>query len=58
MPKKIEAHIRAEERAKGHSGKELNRIVYGALNNRGLMHGSKETAKGAKAERKYERGHR
>lgn len=58
MPKQIEEHIRAEYKKKGLSGRKLDSAVYGTLNNAGFMHGSKETAKGARAERKYERDHR
>lgn len=57
MPKAIEAKIRAEGQKRGLSGRRLDQYTYGALNNAGMMHGSKITAKGEKAESKYERDH-
>jgi hypothetical protein len=57
MPKRIIAKIAAGERARGHSAKKAESIAYGAANNMGLMHGSKETAKGVRAEAKYNRDH-
>lgn len=55
MPKGIESEIRKSAAKAGKTGEEADRYVYGALNNKGLMHGNKETAKGAKAEAKFEK---
>ena len=57
MPKAIEQKIRAGYKGKGMSEKEVNKRVYGALNNMGFMKGSKVTKKGQKAEAKYKRDH-
>lgn len=46
--KEMESHIRTSGRSKGLKGKELDRYVYGRLNNEGYMKGSKVTAKGKK----------
>lgn len=58
MPKKIIAAIKRGYKGKELSEKQVNKRVYGALNNLGFMHGSKETKKGKKAESKYSRDHR
>lgn len=58
MPKKIIAKIKKGYKGKGLSEKEVNKRVYGALNNMGFMKGSKETKKGKKAEAKYSRDHK
>lgn len=55
MPKFLENKLKAEASAKGFSGRRAARYVYGAMNNMGAMHGSKETAKGARMEVKHER---
>lgn len=57
MPKAIEERIRAEGIKKGFTGQRLAHYVYGALNNIGAMHGSKETEKGKSMERKYMADH-
>lgn len=59
MPEKIIAEMKRSARAAhpGASTEKINHIVYGRLNNQGLMHGSKETAKGAAAESKFRRDH-
>lgn len=57
MPKAIEARVRAEATKKGMSGRQADRYVYGAMNDKGFMRGNQETAKGAKAEAKYVRDH-
>ena len=41
-----EAHIRQSEASRGKKGKALNRIIYGRLNNMGLMRGNKPTKAG------------
>ena len=57
MPKFIEKRLRAEAAKQGKSGKAADRYVYGAMNNMGAMHGSKETAKGRAMEKKHEAAH-
>jgi hypothetical protein len=47
MPKELEAKLKAKYGAKSD-------IPYKIMNSMGFMHGSKETAKGAAAERKME----
>jgi hypothetical protein len=54
MPKFLERELRQQARKKGFTGKRADEYVYGAMNNLGAMHGSKETAKGAEMERKHE----
>lgn len=54
MPKFLENRLRAEAAKKGFSGRRADRYVYGAMNNMGAMHGSQETAKGARMEEKHE----
>jgi len=53
MPKFLEAKLRAEAGKRGFKGNEADHYVYGALNNMGAMHGSKETPKGAAMDRKH-----
>jgi len=43
---KAEKSLKASARKKGYSGRRADAYVYGALNNMGLMHGSKATHKG------------
>jgi hypothetical protein len=54
MPKFLEAELRAAAARKGYTGAKADRYVYGAMNNMGAMHGSKETAKGAEMEQQHE----
>ena len=49
MPKFLERKLKAEDGA--HSA-----IPYKVMNTLGYMHGNKETAKGAAAEKKHDRG--
>lgn len=58
MPKFLETRLRKEARAKGLKGERADRYVFGAMNNRGLMRGNQETAKGAALERKHDRDER
>lgn len=54
MPKFLEDDLRRFAKKKGMSGDAVDRYVYGAMNNMGAMHGSKETAKGVAMEAKHE----
>jgi hypothetical protein len=54
MPKFLEAALRYEGRKKGLSGKHLDHYVYGGMNSIGAMHGSKETAKGERMQKKHD----
>lgn len=54
MPKFLESRLEKEARRKGFTGKRADKYVFGAMNNMGAMHGSKETAKGAAMQRKHE----
>lgn len=58
MPAKLEAKLKAEARKKGFKGRRAARYVYGALNNKGYMHGNKETAAGRAVEKKMAKKHR
>lgn len=53
MPEFLERRLRAQARKKGFSGERADRYVYGAMNDLGAMHGSKETAKGREMEHKH-----
>lgn len=53
MPAFLEEKLKSEASAKGKTGREAARYVYGALNNMGAMHGNKETAKGAAMDAKH-----
>jgi hypothetical protein len=55
MPAFLENKLRAQALSQGLSTKRTERYVYGALNNLGAMHGSKETAKGKAMQAKHER---
>ena len=55
MPKFLETKLRAEVAAQGKTGRAADRYVFGAMNNMGAMHGSKETAKGAAMDVKHAR---
>jgi hypothetical protein len=50
MPQFLESKLRAAVP----KGVDPDRYVFGALNNMGAMHGSKETAKGRKMQKKHE----
>lgn len=54
MPKELINKVASEYEHKGKSPKEAKAIAYATMNAKGFMHGSKETAKGARAERKHE----
>jgi len=53
MPKFLETKLKTEARTKGMKGKQVDRYAFGAMNNMGAMHGSKETAKGAAMDAKH-----
>lgn len=53
MPAFLEKKLKAEARKKGMSGKRAARYVYGAMNDMGAMKGNKETAKGARMQKKH-----
>jgi hypothetical protein len=55
MPKFLEAALRHEAKRRGFTGPHVDRFVYGTLNNLGAMHGSKETAKGARMQTTHTR---
>lgn len=55
MPKFLEDRLAREAAAKGLTGRRAAAYVYGTMNNRGYMRGSKETRKGAAAQRKHDR---
>lgn len=42
----VEQHLRAQARKKKLKGRRADKYVYGALNNRGLMHGNQVTDSG------------
>jgi hypothetical protein len=54
MPEFLEAKLKTQAAKKGFSGKKAARYVYGALNNMGVMRGSKETAKGKRMQHKHD----
>lgn len=53
MPRFLEDKLRAEATVKGLTGRHADRYVYGMMNNRGLMRGNQETAKGARMDAKH-----
>lgn len=53
MPAFLEKKLKAEASKKGFTGKRAARYIYGAMNNMGAMHGSKETAKGKSMQKKH-----
>ncbi len=53
MPKFLEDKLRAEAAAKGKTGRQADRYVFGAMQNMGVMRGNKETAKGARMDAKH-----
>ena len=57
MPKgskvdEMEKKMRAELRRRGITGEQADRMIYGKMNNAGMMHGNKATAKGKARARK------
>lgn len=55
MPDFLEAKLEQGAAKKGFSGRRAARYVYGAMNDRGLMHGNKITSRGKTMERKHAR---
>ena len=55
MPKFLEDKLRAEAAAKGKTGRQADRYVYGTMNAMGAMLGNQETAKGAQMEATHEK---
>lgn len=55
MPRFLEDRLKREAARKGMTGKRADRYVYGTMNRMGAMRGSRETAKGARMERKHNR---
>jgi hypothetical protein len=55
MPVFLESKLRTSATHKGFTGERADRYVYGAMNNMGAMHGSKETAKGKEMQKKHEK---
>ena len=55
MPAFLENALRHAASKKGLTGKEADSYVYGAMNNLGAMHGSKETAKGEEMQEKHDK---
>lgn len=53
MPVFLENALRHHYASKGFTGKHLDQVVYGTLNNLGAMRGSKTTAKGLRMEAKH-----
>lgn len=54
MPVFLEARLKEQARRKGFKGKRADLYVYGAMNDMGAMRGNKETAKGARMQKKHE----
>jgi hypothetical protein len=54
MPKFLEEKLKKEAAAKGKTGRAADAYVYGAMNNMGAMHGSKETKKGERMQAKHD----
>jgi hypothetical protein len=54
MPAFLEAKLKSAAAEQGFSGKKADRYIYGAMNNMGAMRGNKETAKGARMQKKHE----
>lgn len=54
MPKFLENKLKTEAAAKGFTGAQADRYVYGAMNDMGAMLGSKETPKGARMQAKHD----
>ena len=54
MPQFLKDKLAAEAARQGKTGETADRYVYGAMNNMGAMHGSKETAKGRRMQKKHD----
>ena len=54
MPEFLEKDLAKSADKKGFTGRRKERYIYGAMNNLGAMHGSKETIKGAEMQRKHD----
>lgn len=54
MPQFLHDALAKEAARQGKTGKAADHYVYGAMNNMGAMHGSKETAKGRAMQRKHD----
>ncbi len=54
MPVFLEGKLKKAAAKKGFSGERGDRYVYGAMNNMGVMKGSKETAKGKRMQKKHD----
>lgn len=55
MPKFLEDRLAREARTRGLTGRRAAAYIYGTLNNRCYMRGSKETAAGKRAQKKHDR---
>ncbi len=53
MPRFLETKLRAEAAAKGKTGRQADRYVFGAMQNVGAIRGNKETPKGARMDAKH-----
>lgn len=53
MPQFLEDQLRQSAARKGLTGDRADRYVYGAMNNRGVMHGNQETPKGVQMETQH-----
>jgi hypothetical protein len=54
MPAFLEQQLREGAAKKHLTGRAADAYVYGAMNNMGAMHGSKETAKGREMQAKHD----
>lgn len=54
MPEFLEKDLAKSADKKGFTGRRKERYIYGAMNNLGAMHGSKETSKGVEMQRKHD----
>jgi len=54
LPEFLEKDLAKSADKKGFTGRRKERYIYGAMNNLGAMHGSKETSKGAEMQRKHD----
>ena len=55
MPKALENKLKKSARKKGLKGKRAAAYVYGTMNDIGVMHGNKITAKGRAMESRHRR---
>jgi hypothetical protein len=53
MPAFLEKQLRTFARRKGMKGADVDKYVYGTMNNLGAMKGNKETPKGAAMDAKH-----